>query len=53
VIIIASPGELVIKKVYSIKELFNLPIIARGSPDEIEKEIEEEGLKQQELEQNE
>lgn len=53
VIIIAYPGELVIKKVYSIKELFNLPIIARGSAEEIEKEIEEEVLKQQELEENE
>lgn len=41
------------KKVYTIKELFNLPIIARGSAEEIEKEIEEEGIKQQELTNNE
>lgn len=49
VIIEAHPGELIIKKVYSINELLNMPIIAEGTAEEIEKEIEEEGKEQEKM----
>ncbi len=37
------------KKIYSVKELLEMPIIAEGTVDEIEKEIEEESKKQDEM----
>ena len=53
VIIEASFGELKIKKVFSIDEAFDLPIINKQTPQEIEKELEEQGRLQQELSENE
>ena len=53
VLITAKRGELQIKKIYSIKELLDLPVIATGTPEEIEKEIEEENKKQGEVSENE
>lgn len=47
VLIIAIPGELKIRKIYSINELFDMPIIATGSAEEIENEINEESIKQE------
>ncbi len=47
ILIDASPGKFIITKIYSVEELLAMPIIARGTPDSIEKDIEEE-LKQQE-----
>ena len=52
-LVIAKKGELIIKKIYSIKELFQLPVIATGTPEEIEKEIEEENKNQERLSENE
>ena len=39
----AFPNKLVIHKILSMDEVLNLPIIARGTPEEIEKELDEEG----------
>lgn len=47
VIIEAFKGELIIKKIYSIKEALSLPKLAKGTPESIESNIEEE-LKLQE-----
>ncbi len=50
VLIEARTGELVIKKIFSVNEALALPIIASGAPDEMEKELEEEGQRQEEQE---
>ncbi|MHA1894662.1 MAG: AbrB/MazE/SpoVT family DNA-binding domain-containing protein [Candidatus Helarchaeota archaeon] len=47
VLIQAADGELIIRKIYSIEEALNMPIISSGTPESIEKDIEEE-LKNQE-----
>ena len=49
ILIEAYPGELIVKKIYSVEELLEMPIIADGTVDEIEKEIEEESKKQDEM----
>ncbi|MFX0140299.1 MAG: AbrB/MazE/SpoVT family DNA-binding domain-containing protein [Candidatus Hodarchaeota archaeon] len=47
VLVEAYKGELIIKKIYSVEEALSMPIIATGTPESIEKDIEEE-LKMQE-----
>lgn len=42
VIIEAYPGELIIKKIYSVEEALAMPTIATGTPESIEKDIKEE-----------
>jgi len=49
VLIEAHEGQILIKKIYSVDELLEMQIIAEGTAEEIEKEIEEEAKKQQEL----
>lgn len=49
ILIEASPGELIVKKIYSVEELLEMPIIAEGTVDEIEKEIEEISKNQNEM----
>lgn len=49
VLIEAHPGQIVIKKIYTIDELLAMPVIAEVTADEIEKELEKEGKKQAEL----
>lgn len=46
VVIKASPGTLIIDKIYSAKELLAMPIIASGTAEELENEINEEAKKQ-------
>ena len=48
VLISASSNQLIIKKILSIDEIFELPIIATGTPSKIESELEEEGNIQKE-----
>jgi len=48
VLIEAKPGEIRIRKIYTVKEAMSMPIISEGTPDEIEKEILEEMRKQNE-----
>jgi len=48
VLISASSNQMIIKKILSIDEIFELPIIATGTPSEIESELEEEGNNQRE-----
>ncbi len=47
VLVMAYPGELIIRKIYSVEELLAMPIIAKGTPENHEEDIEEE-LKLQE-----
>jgi bifunctional DNA-binding transcriptional regulator/antitoxin component of YhaV-PrlF toxin-antitoxin module len=42
VLIEAHQGELIIKKIYSVEEALAMPTIATGTPETIEREIEEE-----------
>jgi len=53
VLIEAFKGELIIKKIYSIDEALNMPVIATGTPASIEKDIEEEREIQEKLTNNE
>ncbi len=53
VLVCASSNQLIIKKILSIDEIFELPIIATGTPSEIESELEEEGNNQRERSVNE
>ena len=48
VLISASSNQLIIKKILSIDEIFELPIMAAGTPSIIESELEEEGNIQRE-----
>ena len=48
VLISASSNQLIIKKILSIDEIFELPIIATATPSKIESELEEEGNSQRE-----
>ncbi len=43
VLIEAFKGELIVKKIYSIEEALSMPIISKGTPESVEKDIEEEG----------
>jgi len=45
----ARPGELLIRKIYSVEEALNLPGFSEGTAEEIEKEIEEEAKQQEKL----
>ena len=49
VLIEAHEGQILIKKIYSVDDLLEMSIIAEGTAEELEKEIEEETKKQQEL----
>jgi len=49
VLIEAHPGELIIKKIYSVEEALSMPIIATGTPDNIERDIEKERMIQEKL----
>ena len=42
VLIEAYKGQLIIKKIYSVEEALSMPIITTGTPEDIEKDIEEE-----------
>ncbi|TFG16350.1 MAG: AbrB/MazE/SpoVT family DNA-binding domain-containing protein [Promethearchaeota archaeon] len=53
VIIEAHPGELIIKKIYTMEELLDMPIISEGTAESVEKDIEEEVKKQIEMTNNE
>jgi bifunctional DNA-binding transcriptional regulator/antitoxin component of YhaV-PrlF toxin-antitoxin module len=45
----ARPGELLIRKIYSVEEALNLPVISEGTVENIEKELEEEAKLQEKL----
>jgi bifunctional DNA-binding transcriptional regulator/antitoxin component of YhaV-PrlF toxin-antitoxin module len=45
----ARPGELLIRKIYSVEEALNLPVISEGTVENIEKELEEEAKIQEKL----
>lgn len=49
VLIEAFKGELIIKKIYSIEEALNMPVIATGTPISIETDIEEQKKMQEKL----
>ncbi|TFF98063.1 MAG: hypothetical protein EU547_02555 [Promethearchaeota archaeon] len=49
VLIEAFKGELIIKKIYSIEEALSMPIIAEGTPESVEKDIEKERNIQEKL----
>lgn len=49
VIIEAYPGKLIINKIYSVEELLEMPIISKGTPEEIEKEIVKEAQLQEKM----
>ncbi|MFX0100093.1 MAG: AbrB/MazE/SpoVT family DNA-binding domain-containing protein [Candidatus Hodarchaeota archaeon] len=53
VMIEANPGELIIRKIFSVKEAMSMPVISKGSPEDIEKELEREGKIQEEQSANE
>lgn len=48
-IIEATATEMIIKKVYTIEELLNMPIIAKGTPAEHKKQIRNEKQMQEKL----
>ena len=45
----AHQGEFIIKKIYSVEEALAMPIIATGTPESIEKDIEAEREIQEKL----
>ena len=49
VLIEAHKGELIIKKIYSIEEALSMPVIASGTSESIEKDIEKEKQFQEKL----
>ncbi len=49
VLIEARKGELILKKVYSVEEATGLPTITEDTPEDIERDLEEEGRRQQEM----
>ena len=49
VLIEAHQGEIIIKKIYSVEEALAIPTIATGTPESIEKDIEEERQLQEKL----
>jgi bifunctional DNA-binding transcriptional regulator/antitoxin component of YhaV-PrlF toxin-antitoxin module len=48
ILIEAREGEIIVRKVLSFRELMNLPKISSGTPESIERELEEEGRAQDE-----
>lgn len=53
VLIEAQPGRLIINKIYSIEELLEMPIIAEGTAESVEKDINRERKIQEKLTNNE
>jgi len=49
ILIEAFPGEFIIKKIYSVSEALAMPLIASGTPESIEREIEKEAMMQEKL----
>ncbi|KKN22059.1 hypothetical protein LCGC14_0918950 [marine sediment metagenome] len=49
ILIVAQPGQLIIKKIFSVEELLEMPIISQGTAESIEREIEEEVKIQEKL----
>ena len=49
VLIEANPGELIIKKIYTVEEALAMPLIATGTPESVEKDIDEEAKLQEKL----
>ncbi|MHA2402709.1 MAG: hypothetical protein ACXADH_06920 [Candidatus Kariarchaeaceae archaeon] len=47
VLIEAAPGEFKIRKIYTIDEAFEMPIITTGTIEDIEQEIDEEAQDQE------
>lgn len=45
----AFEGELIIKKIYSMEEALAMPVIAKGTAESIEKDIEKERIFQEKL----
>ena len=45
----AREEELLIRKIYSVEEALALQIISKGTAEDIEKELEEEGLNQERM----
>ena len=46
-VIEAHPGRLIINKIYSVEELLNMPIIAEGTTESIEQDINKEAKLQE------
>ena len=53
ILIEAKKGVITIRKIYSVNEALNLPTIAKGTAESIEKELEEEYIKQENVSSNE
>jgi len=49
VFIEAHPGRLIINKIFSVEELLDMPIIAEGTAESVEKDINEEAKLQEKL----
>ena len=49
VLVEAHKGEFIIKKIYSVEEALAMPIIATGTPESIERDIEKEREMQEKL----
>ena len=49
VLIEAVPGEIIIRKIYTVNELLEMPIIAEGTAESMEKDINNEQKKQEEM----
>ena len=49
VLIEAQPGRLIINKIFTVKELLEMPIISQGTVESVEKDIEEEMKIQEKL----
>ena len=50
---VSIKGEILIRKIYSIEEALNLPVISEVTVEEIEKDLEEEAKLQEKLALNE
>ena len=49
VFIEAHPGEFIIRKIYSVEEALSMPKISKGTPESLEKDIQEEIKRQEDL----
>ncbi len=49
VLIEAQQGEFIIKKIYSVEEALAMPVIAKGTPESIEKDIAKERELQEQM----
>ncbi len=45
----ATPNQMILRKILSIDEIFELPYIAHGTPEEFEEDIDKGALIQEEL----